>query len=252
MISVTVDGVEARFDDAGVDPAHPGRILGALSTGSFYEADLLAHVRSLGPLPGAYLDLGASLGNHTVHFALLCGAETVHAFEPRPDVLARLRSNVALNGLQDRVVLHAEALSDRTGRLLLPGDEHEVEVVTGRLDRLVAGPVALIKVDVDGMEPQALRGAAGILRRHRPRLFVTAQRAPDYEQVVRLLGRHGYRPTGRAFGRTRVYEFVPGRALPVAARLALTGVRAALPAPVRRRAGRALRAAVGRRRGGAR
>jgi hypothetical protein len=87
-------------------------------------------------------------------------------------------------------------------------DRREHTLATERLDRIVPGPVALIKIDVEGMEPQVLAGATDLLSRYRPRVFAEAHTDQDFERVLAQLRPHGYVATGRVFNASPTYEFV--------------------------------------------
>jgi FkbM family methyltransferase len=149
--------------------------------------------------PGMWcLDVGANLGLMGLHLAKRVGPTgRVHAFEPVPHLQARLRENVAANGFGDRVAVHGEALSDRTGSMTLTlADPHaanqgtatltgdaqsgtKVEVATLTLDDFAARTALtrldLIKVDIQGAEPLFLAGGAATLRRFRPKLLMEVQ-----------------------------------------------------------------------------
>jgi hypothetical protein len=205
VITVAFNGTAVRFHEAEVSRDSPGRVFGALYRGRFYEEDLLRYIYSLGLRGGAYVDVGAFIGTHTLFFAAVCGAERVHSVEPRPSSVRQLRANVALNAVGARVTVHQAAACDVPGSIKADDGGHVRGV---RLSSVVRDRVVLMKVDVDGMEPEALRGAARILRRDRPVVFVTARSAPDYEEVVRTLRRYHYAPTGNCFNATPTYEFV--------------------------------------------
>lgn len=242
MITIDYQGTLVRFDDTGVDRKSPGLVHGALLGGRFYEQSFLRYIQSLG-LSGCYLDVGAYIGTHTVFFGLICRASRVHAFEPRPQLAARIETNVQLNGLGDRVTVHQVALTDRPGDVSLTfrGVTH---VVPGqRLDDLVRERVAVIKIDVEGMEPAVLRGASRMLRGSRPVVFVEAATEPEYEAVAAVMRQSDYVPTGRRFNPTPTYEFVhvssPLAAIPLRRRLVDSRVgrqiKRVLPDSVRRR-----------------
>ncbi|MCB1185225.1 FkbM family methyltransferase [bacterium] len=144
--------------------------------------------------PGAtFLDVGANVGFFSALAARLVGPRgRVVAFEPVPanaDLVAR---NAAANGLGNVEVVRA-AVSDRCGRgrLVLAGHaggasldsvaappdpvgEIEVDLVT--LDAwLAARPEVrpdVVKIDVEGAEPEVLDGMVGVVARHRPLLVV--------------------------------------------------------------------------------
>jgi FkbM family methyltransferase len=127
-------------------------------------------------------DIGANVGNHSVGLRDIAG--TIYAFEPNPLMHQRLVWTIARSGV-DNIVPVQLALSDRSGHGWLETDNRgiergtlarkdkgglPVEVATGdafaarrRLTRL-----DLVKIDVEGHEPQVLRGLAATIERFRP------------------------------------------------------------------------------------
>lgn len=208
MITVVHDGVEVHFDDTNLNPERPGLIHGALLQNHFYEEGFLKYIRSLNR-KGTYVDIGAFVGTHTLYFALLCGADRVHSFEPRAAVFQALKRNVELNDVGDQVVLHELALTDEPGTFTLTMGDSSYVVPGARLDDLVDEDVAVIKIDVEGMEPAVLRGAERVLRRSRPVVFAEAATEPEYRLLVETLRKQRYVATGRRFNATPTYEFVP-------------------------------------------
>lgn len=131
--------------------------------------------------PGdVFVDVGAHIGWFTTIAARRVGSlGQVIACEPYPENAAALQLNLALNGMQNVLVVES-ALSDRPGTLRLrkgsdsggvtalewsTGDE--VDVPTTTLDEMTAEIMAikLLKIDVEGWESHVLRGAAGTLKR---------------------------------------------------------------------------------------
>jgi FkbM family methyltransferase len=271
MITVEYAGKATHFDDSGVNLERPGSIVAPLLRGKFYEARFLEYIRSL-RIRGVYVDAGACWGTHTLFFAMHCPARHVHAFEPRPLVHDRLRRNIALNGVGDRVTAYAWALGERTGEVTVRLDRVTHRLATRRLDDIVKGPVSLIKIDVEGMEPDVLNGSARILRRWRPVVFAEARDQDALDRLSSCMARHRYTPSGRVFNATPTYEFVPepsrlfalpwlrvvpeptrgsvlGRHLPVPSRRSLLpAVAARVPRPVKRAVRKSI--AVGRGRDG--
>ena len=206
MITVESHGVVCRFDDTGIDHDHPGRIHGALLKGVFYEGTFLEYIRSLGR-GGVYVDVGASIGTHSIYFAMLCDAERVYAFEPLQHNFERLTSNLVLNDLMGRVTPLKGALSDHAGEMRLTLAEFSEVVPIDRLDSVVRDSVSVIKIDVEGMETDVLRGATRILRKDRPHVFAEAATQPELDALRALLQPLGYEPTGRVFNSTPTHEF---------------------------------------------
>ncbi len=137
------------------------------------------------------IDGGANIGLFTLMAAGRVGGDGhVVACEPSPTTMALLRENVAFNGY-GWVDLREVALAERPGRLQMrvfgagsghssfapedsaSGSEVEVEVAT--LDE-VAGDLldrtSLVKLDVEGAELLALKGAPRLLERARPDFIV--------------------------------------------------------------------------------
>lgn len=138
-----------------------------------WEADVMK-LLSASLQPGrVFVDVGANVGFHSV-LAARAGA-TVYAVEPAPWTLALLRANLWRSGVAATVL--PVAASSAPGRLRLAVDlEHrsgariaecgEVEVEAARLDDLLPDvAVDVLKVDVEGAEPLALRGARRLLER---------------------------------------------------------------------------------------
>jgi FkbM family methyltransferase len=111
----------------------------------------------------------------------------VIAIEPGPATFARLQANLALNPeLQSYVHAHALGLSDQPGHLfwqedanvpgnagLLAGQGQPVEVTT--LDQLAQDltleRLDFVKIDVEGMEYEVMKGGKAVIVRFRPILY---------------------------------------------------------------------------------
>jgi FkbM family methyltransferase len=128
----------------------------------------------------------------------------VYAFEPGPPFFNRLKENAGLNpSVQSRLELVPQGLSDQVGHLhwhedpQFPGNAflfgrggQSVPVTTldsffeGKLERL-----DFIKVDVEGMEEEVLRGGRGLLTRFQPAIL--------FESTLEFES-HRARPTRKA------------------------------------------------------
>lgn len=166
-------------------------------------------------------DVGANIGVATLLLAASGHGVRVHAFEPEPRNVGRLRENVSLNGLEDSVSIYELALASESGTVPLRiqgvvgtgthsilSDGHEgdaVDVAAVRADDLRGAPAPdLLKIDVEGAEMRVLRGAEGLLRRGAVReLFIEMH--PDRlrrdgtpaEELDRWLAHLGYVPVWR-------------------------------------------------------
>lgn len=177
----------------------------------FYEQAFLEHIRSL-CLAGTYLDVGANVGNHSLYFARLCRANRVYAFEPLAHYAQRVVDNVAANAMDRTVTLVRLGLGNvsETRAITINGGHYDIEV--RRLDDLeaeIAGPVAVMKIDVEGMEEDVIRGGAARITRDRPVIYAEANSDDHLRRLSGLLADYGYLASGRRWNASPTYEFQP-------------------------------------------
>lgn len=201
-LAIEAHGSSYRIED-------PGGLIGkALRAGNPYEARVLEHIYRQG-LEGSAVDVGANVGNHSLWLACVCGLEVV-AFEPGGREYLQLLANVELNGAA--VSPQNVALGEAPGRARSLGKGRwevgagEAEVRT--LDSYGLRDVALIKIDVEGMEPQVIVGATRTITEQRPLIYAEAQDAAAHEAVASLLEPLGYTHT-KTFGATPLEEWRP-------------------------------------------
>lgn len=160
----------------------------------------LARIADFVPQGGTAVDIGAWYGPWTRRLRRL--ADRVVAIEPN-DVLARSVENA----FPEVRVIRAVA-SDRVGtaELFLPDEGPTVgtsslESGTGRaitvqrvtIDGLDLQDVRFMKIDVEGHELPALRGAAETIHRDGPVLLIEVEeRIQPVEPIIDLLGEWGY------------------------------------------------------------
>ncbi|WP_066807279.1 FkbM family methyltransferase [Sphingomonas asaccharolytica] len=151
-----------------------------------YERDQISQFVRAAPRHTTVLDVGANVGNHSIEFSR--AFDKVHAFEPNPVLWPAFERNVALNPDAD-IELHRIGLSDTMAELpllnidngnlglatFLDVDQYERplrEVARARVERAddYLGEIAVdaVKIDVQGFEPQVLRGMPKLLERCRP------------------------------------------------------------------------------------
>ncbi len=156
-------------------------------------------------------DLGAASGFYTVIAARAVGpAGHVVAFEPFPENAERVSHNVALNAFANVTQVQA-AVADVPGRAAFSlgadqnrgslasvqdggGDGRTIDVEVITLDdcvreRGLPAPTVL-KIDIEGAEVAALRGARTVLAAHRPRLLIEVHGTG--RELSELLDQSGY------------------------------------------------------------
>ena len=189
---------------------NPGRANVAYALGISEPAVQEALARLLRP-GDTFYDIGANVGLFTVIGARLVGpGGDVLAFEPHPETARALRHNVALNAFTQVTVIEAAAwreqgrtdlvvrgeptsarLADVQGR---GGAESSVPVRLVAIDDLVregvVRPPAVVKMDIEGAEIEALQGMARTLDDWRPTVICEMHdRNAEFGALMRA---HGY------------------------------------------------------------
>ena len=191
-----------------------------------YELAMLKDMAGRMPAGGLFVDIGANIGNHTLFMASVTGCRVV-AFEPNQQLTRALGQSIEINQLQDKISLHQIGLGQTSGvkahfkalnRANLGGQSLEIgdgEISLSRLDDVtLPGPVALIKIDVEGMELDVLKGAVSILAKDRPLLYVEAQNFAEFQPLWSFLRDMGYY-CWDTFNATPTHLFLPKEAIRV-------------------------------------
>ena len=167
------------------------------------------------------IDCGANIGVHTVEWAAsMTGWGSVVAIEAQERIYYALAGNIAINNCFNAIAMHA-AVSSEPGILQIPNPDYftpssfgslelrqsaknefigqtvdysegtTVPVQKITLDSLNLPRVDLIKIDVEGMEFEALQGARTILEKNRPILLVESIKS-GREALTAFLTERGY------------------------------------------------------------
>lgn len=167
------------------------------------------------------IDCGANIGVHTVEWAVaMTGWGSVIAVEAQERIYYALAGNIAVNNAFNAIAMHA-AVSSESGVMKIPepdylkassfgslelrkSDNNEfigqpidysdgklVPVQKLALDDLKLTRLDLIKIDVEGMEMEALEGARQSIERCRPILLIE-QIKSGREQLRAWLAERGY------------------------------------------------------------
>lgn len=158
--------------------------------GAFFEPDELALMAHYLPRDGTFVDIGANVGNHSIYAGLYLDAAKIIPFEPNPLAYRLLVLNMVMNGLHDRVVFDhvgfGAADLDRDGFAMTEREKNlgAARMVPGAGDISTVRPDDVlreetpdfIKIDVEGMEMEVLRGLQKTIARTRPVLLVEVDR----------------------------------------------------------------------------
>lgn len=162
------------------------------------------------------IDIGANVGALTLHMAKIASLGKVIAIEPGPITCDRLLENLQLNpDLQKRVTVIKIGVSDKAGRLNWSEDQNNrgnadllgnngVEVEVRTLDNIIENvnikQLDFIKIDVEGMEYEVIKGGLNSINLYRPVIFYEtlepfreARGFDLYGSILELLNGIGYK-----------------------------------------------------------
>ncbi len=195
-----------------------------------YELEMLQDIQANVSAGDLVLDVGANIGNHTLYLAAIAECKVI-SFEPNASLIEALRRSVQINQLSERVTLmpygvghtagrghFAALMEENLGGQSIEIGEGDIRIVA--LDELeLPGRVRLIKVDVEGMELPVLQGAAGLIEKDRPLIYVECINADHYKTISTWMESHGY-VYWDTFNATPTHLFRPAESVSLDMRLA--------------------------------
>ncbi|MBU1374498.1 MAG: FkbM family methyltransferase [Alphaproteobacteria bacterium] len=154
------------------------------------------------------VEVGANIGAHSVDMARACAPGPFYAFEPQPRIFQILCANLALNDIGNALA-YPEGCGETEGEAVVPPMNYAgrgnfggvslqpteapgVKVRVRPLDALDLATCGLLKIDVEGFEPQVLRGARETIARCRPVIYIENDREAQQQEVISLIAGMGY------------------------------------------------------------
>jgi FkbM family methyltransferase len=215
-----------RHDYRLVDDSGYGVGYQLLNTSTFDPEEIsialqLLETRKTNYGPGVVaIDCGANIGVHTIQWAkLMHHWGSVVAFEAQERIFYALAGNIAMNNCFNAKAVWA-AIGATTGEIGVPVPNYQSPASFGSLeirktysnefigqtidyDKLQSTPltsidalnlqrVDLIKIDIEGMEVEALQGAMETITRNTPQLMIEKIKSNE-EEIVNLLSPLGYK-----------------------------------------------------------
>lgn len=170
-----------------------------------YELDKQCALQRLVKPGMTVYDIGAQAGFYTLFFSRIVGpVGSVYAFEPSAEEARYLFAHISMNRIENARVIQA-AVSETSGLSGFTWDRPQTEnslcaeanssllVPTLSLHASPLPPPEVIKMDIEGGEAAALKGAQQTLRLHRPIVFVALHAHEQKRKCVDLLQSAGYR-----------------------------------------------------------
>ncbi len=154
-------------------------LTGNLYTGFMEYEDMLFLLHALQP-EETFVDVGANVGAYTILASKVVGANSI-SFEPLPSTADRLRDQIQINRIEDRVSFRNKGVGDIKGELFFTNNNDtvnkvsligetahttKIEVITldGDLEK---NRSYFFKIDVEGFEYNVIKGGCEIL--HSPK-----------------------------------------------------------------------------------
>lgn len=149
-----------------------------------------------------FLDVGANLGSYTLLAGKRCGAKVI-AVEPSPACVKRLRENCEMAGIKTEIInkavtsaegVHDEQLylndsvscENRVSKTQVNGmkavEKATIDDILNCMERVV-----LMKMDIEGYEYEALKGAEKALS-CKIRSIIIEDKSPETEEILKRYG----------------------------------------------------------------
>lgn len=207
------DIAQAKFETVTGDfwlpvDNHNDSVIGVIKQNTMFDHHVVEYSKPFISPGDTVIDIGANFGQMTLQWSKLVG-ETgyVHSFECSEFVSYFLKKTLAINPHAKNVTVHTEAAWHTPGielSMLIPdgtqrgqyysgmgikGDEtmddramptHKVISTTVDSFEYVS-PVSLIKVDAQGSDFFALKGAENTIKKHHP--MITFEYEPEYDAI---------------------------------------------------------------------
>lgn len=183
---------------------------GALKAYGEYGEKEGQFICSLAKAGDIVIDVGANYGVFTVQLARKVGKTGgVYAIEPQRLAFQAMCGNLALNSIMNVRTFHAAA-GARLGTINVPIlNPHNTNNIGGvsledkwkpgdtvpvlTLDSLSLNSCSLIKIDVEGMELDVLKGGWKVIKKFKPILYVENDRQQKSKKLLGWLFDNGYR-----------------------------------------------------------
>lgn len=193
-----------------------------INNNCFYEQNMLEDIKERVGTNKVIVDIGANIGNHTVFFGKVCKAKKVFSFEPQKNIFKILSENIRVNKLDSIVTAYNKGIgekhfhadvnvinSDNYGMSKLVSDDSG-DVDVDSLDNILMNQVDkvdMIKIDVEGMEIEVLKGSLGIIEKYKPLIYIECETEEELKEVNNILNPFGYTAAYR-FNATPTYLFL--------------------------------------------
>ena len=150
----------------------------------FYEEELLKELEHIIPNDAVICDIGANIGNHSLYWASNMQIKKIYAFEPVDTTYNILEKNIKINNLENIIKPLNIGLSDEKGTGIIniysndniggtsikKSNKNNGGIKIDKLDniKIIEEKLDFIKIDVEGHELLALKGAKQTINKYKP------------------------------------------------------------------------------------
>lgn len=149
-----------------------------------YEKEAADLVRKAISAATVFYDLGGGFGYYAIAIGRRLTKGRVYTFECDPDQVTLLRTAIEANRLEEAVEVVVAEVGDTTDLQRLRLDDF--------VTREGVQPPTFVKIDVEGAEARVLAGAAGILAKYHPTLFIETHSSQVDAECLQMLKDMGY------------------------------------------------------------
>lgn len=159
------------------------------------------------------IEVGSNIGSHTLSISKFVNAGNVFAFEPQEIIYQNLCANLSLNSLTNCFCFKT-ALTEKKGEELYflnldfskPQNFGAHKIIREKLDNSIKSNVdtldnifpdllnlRLLKIDVEGMELNVIKGGEKLIRRTSPIIYLENDRVENSKDLIDFISSLDYR-----------------------------------------------------------
>jgi FkbM family methyltransferase len=174
----------------------------------YYEPKTIEYIKNIGLKDCNILDIGANVGNHTIAISKVTNNCAIISFEPFESNYKILKHNQILhsnNNIQTyQYFVTSKENSEDTFYInpvwgecnlgyIKESDSCGQEVINHYIDLFKYSNLKLIKIDVEGLELDVLKGSIETIGEHKPIIIAEHHNIEEHYQVLEYLKQFGYK-----------------------------------------------------------
>ena len=158
-----------------------------------------------------FIDCGANLGLYTILASKVIGSDTI-AFEPHPETVKKFISQLNINNITDKVKIVSKAIGDKISKVNFSNNKDalrrkiiqekdydednlmQVEMTTLDYELPNIKQDFIIKMDLEGFEFKALKGALSILQNKNLKAIIIEINKAEINSINQLLSKFNFFP----------------------------------------------------------